>query len=104
MTFDTAAKKTKEQQAAAKKTKEQAAFSLVRPVRLSTQVNFRRMNAAGPGLSIGGEYSTVDLDTMHQLYNQTMPTVLLHLAGHCEHKITCPLNFFYPIDNFQKKN
>ena len=51
-TFDAAAKKTKEQRAAAKKTKEQAAFSLVRPVRLSTQVDFRRMNATGPGLSI----------------------------------------------------
>ena len=34
------------------------------------------------------QYSTVDLDTMHKLHNQTMPTVLLHLAGHCEHKIT----------------
>ena len=33
-------------------------------------------------------YCTVDLDTMHQLHHQTMPTVLLHLAGHCEHKIT----------------
>ena len=33
-------------------------------------------------------YCTVDLDTMHQLHDQTMPTVLLHLAGHCEHKIT----------------
>ena len=37
--------------------------------------------------------TTVDLDTMHQLRHQTMPTVLLHLAGHCEHKITWILKF-----------
>ena len=54
-----AVKKTKEQRAAVKKTKEQAPFSLVRPMRLSTQVDFRRMNAAQPGLFRGGEYSTV---------------------------------------------
>ena len=34
------------------------------------------------------KYSIVDLDTMHQLHHQTMPTVLLHLAEHCVHKIT----------------
>ena len=43
------------------------------------------------------QYSTVDLDTMHQLHHQTMSMVLLHLAGHCEHKILkCALNFFLP--------
>ena len=39
-------------------------FILVRPVRLSTQVDFRRMNAARPGLSRGGEYSTVQYSMM----------------------------------------
>ena len=34
------------------------------------------------------QYCTVDLDTMHQLHHQTMPKVLLHSAGHCEHKNT----------------
>ena len=46
------------------------------------------------------QYSTVDPDTMHQLHHETMPTVLLHSAGHCEHKIT----WIYQIDNFPKKN
>ena len=49
---------------AAKKTKEQAAFTLVMPVRLSTQIDFRRINFTGPGLSIGGEYSTVQHSTV----------------------------------------
>ena len=49
---------------AAKKTKEYAAFTLGIPVRLSTQINFRRINFAGPGLSICGEYSTVQHSTV----------------------------------------
>ena len=38
-------------------------------------------------------YCTVDLHTMHQLHHQTMPTVLLHEVGHCEHKITLIFKF-----------
>ena len=40
-----------------------------------------------------GGYCTEDLDTMHQLHHKTMPKVLLHEAGHCEHKITLILKF-----------
>ena len=54
---------------ATKKTKEHAAFTLGIPVRLSTQIDFRRINFAGPGLSI--HYSTVQYSTVQYSTMQT---------------------------------